>query len=99
MKGWSEIERGMLFEQICAESEKAAAANAQRALNLAYVALKFANLARGRQEWRFSIQSYAWAFVGNARRVANDLVGADEAFAISRRLWPVGCQKDCHILD
>jgi len=99
MKGWSEIERGRLFEQICAESEKAAAGDAQRALNLAYLALKFANLARGRPEWRFSIRSYAWAFVGNARRVANDLVGADEAFAISRSLWPVGRRKNSQVLD
>jgi len=86
-----------LCERLCAESERAAAADARQALDLADLALKIATLCRGGEAWLSRLQGYAWAFVGNARRVANDLVGADEAFARSTELWPAG-QPDPHRL-
>jgi len=44
-------------------------------------------------------QGYAWGFLGNARRVANDLPGADDAFATAWRLWGEGGGRDAVPLD
>ncbi len=38
--------------------------------------------------WRDRLSAYAWGFVGAARRLAGDSVGAEEALARSRELWP-----------
>jgi transcriptional regulator with XRE-family HTH domain len=74
-----------LCELICEESVRAAADRAGRAIELAELALAVAH--HGDAGWRSPVEGYAWAFVGNSRRVANDLVGADRAFARSRQLW------------
>ena len=37
---------------------------------------------------RDRLSGYSWAFVGNARRLAGDPVGAAEALAHSLKLWP-----------
>jgi DNA-binding XRE family transcriptional regulator len=42
------------------------------------------------ERWRDRLAGYAWAFVGEARRLAGDAVGAGEAFGQSRELWPDG---------
>jgi tetratricopeptide (TPR) repeat protein/transcriptional regulator with XRE-family HTH domain len=94
-----ELRSWALCERICAESAKAAAADAREALDWANLALKIATLTWGGEPWRSHLQGYAWAFVGNARRVANDLRGADEAFANSRRLWEAGLPENAGILD
>jgi tetratricopeptide (TPR) repeat protein len=99
MKLSLKLRSGALCERICAESSKAAATDAQHALHLAGLALKVATLARGGEAWRSRLQGYTWAFVGNARRVANDLIGADEAFATSTKLWKAGQPEDDRILD
>jgi transcriptional regulator with XRE-family HTH domain/tetratricopeptide (TPR) repeat protein len=88
-----------LCERVCAESERTAAADAWQALDLANLALEISTMTWGGDAWRSRLQGYAWAFVGNARRVANDLMGADEAFATSRRLWKAGRMEDAGILD
>jgi transcriptional regulator with XRE-family HTH domain/tetratricopeptide (TPR) repeat protein len=74
-----------LCELICEESVRAAADRASRALDLSGLALAVAR--RCDIGMRSAIEGYAWAFVGNARRVANDLVAADRAFARSHQLW------------
>jgi transcriptional regulator with XRE-family HTH domain len=94
-----ELRSWALCERVCAESEKAAAADAREALDWANLALKISSLAWGGEAWRSRLQGYAWAFVGNARRVANDLLGADEAFANSKRLWKAGRREDAGFLD
>ena len=81
LQGWA------VCEKVCAESAKAAAADANRALDLADLALQIATLTRGPEGWRSRLQGYAWAFVANARRVASDLPGADKAFAQAWQLW------------
>ena len=43
--------------------------NADRALELADLALRVAELIPGEEPWRSRVQGYAWAHVGNARRV------------------------------
>ena len=76
-----------LCEKLCAESARAAAADAGRALELADLARGVASQIRGPEGWRSRLQGYAWAFVGNARRVANNLPGAEKAFGRAWDLW------------
>jgi tetratricopeptide (TPR) repeat protein len=88
-----------LCELVCEESVRAAPKSAPRALSLADLALLIAERALGSDAWRARILGYAWAFVGNARRVAEDLRGAREAFERSRALWEAGAQADPGVLD
>ncbi|MFL6261771.1 MAG: helix-turn-helix domain-containing protein [Thermoanaerobaculia bacterium] len=88
-----------LCELICKESIKAAADNADRARDLAELALRIADLAPGAASWRQRLQGYAWAHVGNARRVGGDLPGAEKAFGRAGKLWEMGEEGDPGILD
>lgn len=88
-----------LCERLCAESEKAAGDHAGRALELAELALRVATLLSGAEAWRSRVQGYAWAFVGNARRVASRLDAAEEAFERSRELWQAGGDAEAGVLD
>lgn len=79
-----------LVVRLCAESEKAAAADARRALAFAELALYRAEREPGADGWRSRLTGYAWFFVANARRVANDHHGSEEAFARAWTLWRAG---------
>lgn len=79
-----------LCERLCAESVKAAASDASRARALAELALYVAERVPGPPAWLSRLQGYAWAFIGNARRVSNDLPAADAAFAHAWTLWSNG---------
>ncbi len=98
------VENGLEFrswalcELICKESIKAAADNADRARELADLALLIADFAIGEASWRRRLQGYAWAHVGNARRVGGDLPGAEEAFSRSGELWNAGAPGDPGLL-
>ena len=85
-----------LAERLCAESERAAA---DRAAELAGLALRVAELSPGPQAWRWRLEGYAWAFVANARKNKGDLPGAEEAFLSSDRLWEAGAPADPDLLD
>jgi tetratricopeptide (TPR) repeat protein len=76
-----------LSEKLCAESARAAAADAGRATELADLALAVAAQVSGPAGWRSRLQGYAWAFVANARRVACDLPEAERAFGRAWKLW------------
>ncbi|HVS00167.1 MAG TPA: helix-turn-helix transcriptional regulator [Thermoanaerobaculia bacterium] len=88
-----------LVVRLCAESEKAAAADARRALVLAELALYRAEREPGAEGWRSRLTGYAWFFVANARRVANDLDGAEEAFARAWNFWHAGADSSPGPLD
>lgn len=62
---------------LCAESARAAADSVERALHLARLALRVAELAPGPDGWRLALQGYAWAFVANAQRVGSDVREAE----------------------
>lgn len=94
-----ELQNWALCERLCAESEKAAADEASRALELADLALRVAQLVTGEEGARSQIQGYAWAFVGNARRVASRLPEAEEAFKKSRLLRQAGVDFKPGLLD
>jgi tetratricopeptide (TPR) repeat protein len=88
-----------LCERICAESVQAAADNADRALDLARLALFVAERVPGHEAWRSRVQGYAWAHVANARRVRGDLSGAGQAFTRARNLWQAGAASPLGFLD
>ncbi len=88
-----------LSELLCEESIKAAGDSADRALELANLALHVAELSPGEEASRQRVQGYAWAHVGNARRVRSDLPGADEAFARYQKLWSAGAGGDSGLLE
>ncbi|HKV09800.1 MAG TPA: helix-turn-helix transcriptional regulator [Thermoanaerobaculia bacterium] len=88
-----------LCERLCAESASAAGDHAGRALELAELALRVATLIPGLEAWRSRVQGYAWAFVGNARRVGSRLDAAEEAFERARELWQAGGNAEAGVLD
>jgi tetratricopeptide (TPR) repeat protein len=88
-----------LCELLCAESIKAAPDSAGRAVELADLALFIADLLPGEASWRMRVQGYAWAHLGNARRVQGDLPGADEAFSRADKLWNAGVVGDPGLLN
>ncbi|MFL6232188.1 MAG: hypothetical protein ACJ76N_03565, partial [Thermoanaerobaculia bacterium] len=79
-----------LVERLCLESERAAADNAAKALDLANLALFGAKRFEGSEAFRRRLQGYSWAYIANARRVANDLLGSNEAFTQAWELWRAG---------
>ena len=88
-----------LCELICAESVKAAADDAGRAVELADLAVLIADLAPGEETWRWRLQGYAAAHQGNARRVRTDWSGAEEAFGRAVKLWEAGAPGDPGLLS
>ena len=81
-----------LAEQACASSVRRTAHSAGEALELAALALSIAERVLGEERWR--LMGYCWAHIANARRVANDLAGADEAFVRAWDLWRAGADTD-----
>jgi transcriptional regulator with XRE-family HTH domain len=77
-----------LVKVVCEASARAAADSAERALELADLAFPIA--ARVPPEESAGAQAYCWGYLGNARRVANDFDGADQATARARDLWRAG---------
>ncbi|HKI02060.1 MAG TPA: hypothetical protein VKK31_08775 [Thermoanaerobaculia bacterium] len=63
-------------------------------MELAELALEIAERAPGEESWRLRLKGYCWAHLGNARRVANDLAGADTAFAQAGHFWEAGADSD-----
>jgi len=94
-----EFQNWALCELICEESTRAVADSVGRALQLANLAVRIAELAGGEPVWRAGLQSYAWAFVGNVRRVWGNLQGAERAFQKSIELWRIGGEAAGHVLD
>jgi transcriptional regulator with XRE-family HTH domain len=88
-----------LCELVCAESVKAAADDAGRAVELAELAVLIADLAPGEETWRWRLQGYAQAHLGNARRVRTDWPGAEEAFGRADKLWQAGAPGDPGLLS
>ncbi len=99
VKEAEEFRSWALCELLCAESAKAAADNAGRSVELAELAIEVAGAVGGEPAWRSLVQGYAWAFLGNARRVAGDLVTADRALGRAKELWAAGGAADAEVLD
>jgi hypothetical protein len=85
-------------ERLCHESERAAAGSADKAKELADLALLAAELEEGDPVWRLRLKGYVWIFIANARRVGGDMVAAGEGFALARELWEAGAAADPGLL-
>jgi transcriptional regulator with XRE-family HTH domain len=81
-------------ERLCEESARRAAHDEEEALALAALALYVAERVSGTESWQAVVLAFCWAFLANARRVANDLGGAEEGFSRSRQLWAAGTDAD-----
>jgi transcriptional regulator with XRE-family HTH domain len=92
-RGWA------LCERVAAESIAAAPNQPRLALELAQLALRIAELSPGTEMWHWRLQGYAWAHVSNARRVCNDLPGAEEAMRRAWKLWKAGAPADPGLLE
>jgi tetratricopeptide (TPR) repeat protein len=88
-----------LAERLCEESVRAAAHRASDAVELSRLGLRAAELAPESEPARSRLLGWAWAFVGNARRVQGDLPGAEEGFLRSERLLESGAAAGPGPLD
>jgi transcriptional regulator with XRE-family HTH domain len=88
-----------LCERVAAESIAAAPNHPRQALELAELARRIAELTPGSQSWQWRLQGYAWAHVSNARRVCNDLPGAEQAMDRAWKLWEDGATGDPGLLE
>lgn len=87
-----------LAVRVCEASVKKAAHRADEALELAELALAIAERVPGEEGWRSRLKGYCWAHVAHARRIANDLAGADKGFAQAWELWRSGADCDPELL-
>ena len=86
----AEFRSWALVEFVAQESSRVAAHDAAKAVELADLALALAEEIPGHAEWRLALRAYALAHLGNARRVAGNLRGAEQAFRAAEGLWPLG---------
>ncbi len=99
------VEHGLKFrtwalcERVAAESIRMAPNQPAQALELAGLALLIAERLPGERAWSLRLQGYAWAHVSNARRVCNDLPGAEEAIVRAWKLWEAGAPGDPGFLN
>ncbi len=103
-------ERGVLVEvfpdywkwalavRLCEESLRQTVNRPTEALDLAELAVSVAERAPDEEGWRSRLKGYCWAHLANARRVANDLAGADEAFVQAWDLWRAGANSGPELL-
>jgi tetratricopeptide (TPR) repeat protein len=92
-----------LAELLCAESEKEAPRDADRAWELADLAVQVSSLIDewkpAEPLWLNELRAYALAHLGNACRVAGDLRAAEEAFAAAEALWQPAFENMGDVLD
>jgi tetratricopeptide (TPR) repeat protein len=92
VEGHSEYQTQGMIEQIGLVSERSAAKDPRLPLHYAQLALRAAQRLRGPAALKSAVEGWAWAYVGNAKRVGANLREADQAFGQSSRLWRVGAQ-------
>jgi len=83
-----------LAELLCSESIKRAPESPARAVELAELAVALALVLRrdepAEESWLEELRAYAWAHLGNARRVFGELRSAEEAFVTADACWERG---------
>lgn len=99
-----------LCEHICRESERMAADDASRAVELARLAVVVSSRIEewqpAEKHWLAELRALAWAHLGNALRATGGLLEAEAAFLESDRWWGEGepdvgdiLDYETHILD
>ena len=99
VKEGREFRSWALVERICAECEHTSPNDPIQAQEIAELALSVAARVPGSDGWRSRLQGYAWAFMGDARRTAGDIAGAEAAFRRARNLWHAGAPESMAFLD
>jgi tetratricopeptide (TPR) repeat protein len=95
VEGGREYKTWALCERLCFASEEEAANDARKAIELAQLAVRVAELSLGNEAGSQRLLGFAWAFLGNAQRVQGNHPAADEAFDCYERLWNSGaCARD-----
>jgi tetratricopeptide (TPR) repeat protein len=85
-------------EALAHESEKAAPDSAWRALEIARLAVRAAELSPGDDLWKSRLQGYALIFLANALRVGGRFKEADAVFVQARRSFEAGAAADPGLL-
>lgn len=94
-----EFQSWALVELICNESAQAVEqGSAERARDLAGLAVELAAHVRGSEAWCQRVRGFALAHLANARHAAGDPGAARETFAEAERLWESGEDSD-RVLD
>jgi tetratricopeptide (TPR) repeat protein len=94
-----EFQLWALAERLCEESAEAASDRADRALELARLAHRVAELApEGGDAWRSRLEGYALGFVANAQRVGGTLPIAEEMFVRAWKFWNAGADAGAELL-
>lgn len=88
-----------LCELLCKESAVLASSKPAKALLMAELALHLASKVSGTPAWRSKLIGFAWAFIGNARRVQGDLIAADSAFGEAGKYWQAGQDDPSNLLE
>ncbi len=94
-----EFRNWAVCELACAESIKAAPASADRAVELAELAVEISQHAEGEALFRKRIRGFAGVHLGNARRVHGVLRESEEAFARALPDWKAGAPGDPGLLN
>jgi transcriptional regulator with XRE-family HTH domain len=94
-----ELQTAGFCELLCEESIRAAGDSARRARLLAQLAVDVAERVRGEEGWRRRTMGYAWAHLGSAVRVGNDLPAADAVVQRAAELWQAGAGADPALLN
>jgi tetratricopeptide (TPR) repeat protein len=83
-----------LCELLCQESRELAAGDGIGALERAELAVLVADLLEDgdpvEDRWIYQLRGYAWAHLGNARRVFGELPNSDKAFQMADSWWQAG---------
>ncbi len=87
LETFPEYQTWAVSERLAHESETAASDRADRALELAQLAVRAAELTPGDEASRSGVLGAALIFLANARRVANQLDGAEADCARGLTLW------------
>jgi tetratricopeptide (TPR) repeat protein len=79
-----------LCELVAAKSIETAPSSPAKALELAELSLRIAELCPGDEWLCLSARGYAWFHIANSRRAANDLPGSDTALSTAASFWEAG---------
>jgi tetratricopeptide (TPR) repeat protein len=81
-------------EFVCGESKDIGAKDAARAVELAelavFIADRIPDESATEERWLYQLRAYAWAHLGNARRVQGNHQDAESAFGMADQWWEAG---------
>jgi tetratricopeptide (TPR) repeat protein len=94
-----EFQTWALCERVAVESVAKAPNHPHEALALAELALQLAERVPGDAAWRSRLAGLGWSTVSNARRILEEIDGADEALTRAYQLWEAGALGDRGLLN